>query len=384
MTVPLSDETAGLAARLVSISSPSGKEGAAQAFIADWFRRRGLDAALEPAGDGLVNAVVEIEGNGAGPTLFLGGHCDTVAPAPHWSTKPCEPRVAGGRMYGLGAMDMKGGLACAMLAVADLAARRGEWSGKLVFASLADEEARSRGASAFIASGRRIDAAVMCEPHFDDPVTGAMGKFNIAVSVAGRSAHGSRPQEGVNAVTAAARLIAALDGLERRSHPRLGPANHCVLNVAGGPDRYEIRVPDAARFLVNWHVMPGESSADAVAEIDGLIADLDSPASFDIAVGGPRYESYWLEDDHAFVRQFRAAYLDTLGMEPKLSFGRGVSDANIFNADSGVPTILFGPSGANMHAANEWVDLTQLPKARSVLRSLGLRFLRAGTNGELK
>ena len=377
MTMSSSDEAAELLGQLVSLSSPSGEESAVQAFIADWFTRRGLTPVIEPAADGLVNVVVEIEGAGPGPALFLGGHSDTVAPAPGWSSDPLTPQIVDGRMYGLGAMDMKGGLACAMLATADLAACRADWSGKLVFASLADEEAHSRGANAFVRTGRRIDAAIMCEPHFDDVVIGAMGKFNIAVSVTGRSAHGSHPAKGINAVTAASRLIVALDGLERQAHERFGPANHCVLNVAGGLERYEIRVPDKASFLVNWHVMPGESSANAVTQIEALVAGLESPAGFDIAVREPRYESFWLGEEHEFVRAFSEVYAGELGVQPTLTFGKGVSDANIFNADGGIPTILFGPSGANMHAADEWVELTQLPKVRSVLRSFGLRFLRA-------
>lgn len=375
MTTFAPGEEAELLGRLVGTSSPSGEEDKVQAFIADWFAERGIKAMREPAQDGLVNVVVEIEGKAEGPTLFVGGHCDTVAAAAGWTTEPCVSHIEGDRMYGLGAMDMKGGLATAMLAAADLHVRRAEWAGKLIFASLADEEARSRGANAFIATGRNIDAAIMCEPHFDDPVTGAMGKFNIAVTVTGRSAHGSRPSEGINAITEAARLIAAIGTLDRRVHPRFGAANHCVLAMSGGSGRYEIRVPDTATFLINWHVMPGESSADAVAEVQQLVSHLNSPARFDISVSEPRYESYSLDDSHPFVRRFCAVYRETLGTEPRLSFGKGVSDANIFNADGAIPTILFGPSGANMHAADEWVDLTQLPKARSVLRSLALQFL---------
>lgn len=370
-----------LLSALVGCSSPSGGEHAVQDKIAGWFRDRGIEPRLEPVADGLVNVVVEIEGAAGGPTLFLGGHCDTVAAAPDWSTDPLVPSVKDGRLYALGAMDMKGGLACAMLATADLAARRSEWGGRVIFAALADEEARSRGAVGFLealkARGQRIDGALMCEPHFADPVIGAMGKFNIEVQVTGRSAHGSRPSEGVSAITGAAHLIAALEHFEHPSHPQFGPANHCILKLQGGPEAYQIRVPDSASFLINWHVMPGESSGDVLAAIRALAEGLNSPARFEISVKEPRYESYWLGEDHPFVAGFAETYRAELGTEPRFAFGKGVSDANIFNSDGGIPAINFGPSGANMHAADEWVELSELPKVRNMLLALGLRFLRA-------
>lgn len=370
-----------LLSALVGVSSPSGGEHAVQDYIAGWFRDRGIEPRLEPVADGLVNVVVEIEGAGHGPTLFLGGHCDTVAAAQGWSTDPLRPEVKNGRLYALGAMDMKGGLACAMLATADLAAQRDAWGGRVIFAALADEEARSRGAVGFLeslkASGQRVDAALMCEPHFRDPVIGAMGKFNIVVKVTGRSAHGSRPAEGVSAITAAARLIAALEHFEHPAHPEFGPANHCILKMQGGPEAYQIRVPDSASFLINWHVMPGESSADVLAAITALAEGLNSPARFEITVAEPRYESYWLGESHPFVAGFAGIYEAELGTPPQFAFGKGVSDANIFNSDGGIPTINFGPSGANMHAADEWVELSELPDVRRVLRAFGLGFLRA-------
>jgi len=362
-----------LLSSLVSIKSHSGEEAAVQAFIVRWFESRGIEARLEPAPDGLSNVVVEVEGAGKGPTLWIGGHCDTVPPAAGWKTDPYRPTVLGNRLYGLGAMDMKGGLAAAMLVVADLAGRRESWRGTLIFAALADEEAYSRGAKAFLRSGRTIHAALMCEPHFDDPITGAIGKVNVQVTGQGRSAHGSRPAEGVNAVVEAAKLIAAIDGLERYKHPRFGSATHCVLRAAGGQGDYAILVPDHAEFLVNWHLVPGEGSQDAVAAIDGLIAALHSPAEFKVTLREPSYESFVLDDDLTFLKVFGEAYRHNVGRAPAWSFGSGVSDANLFNA-GGIPTLLFGPGGRNLHSADEWVDLDQLVTARTIIREFCLGF----------
>jgi acetylornithine deacetylase/succinyl-diaminopimelate desuccinylase-like protein len=372
-----------LLSSLVSIKSHSGEEAAVQAFIVRWFESRGIESRLEPAPDGLSNVVVEVAGSGAGPTLWIGGHCDTVRPAAGWTTDPYRPTIDGNRLYGLGAMDMKGGLAAAMLVVADLAERRESWPGTLIFAALADEEAYSRGAKAFLQKGRTIDAALMCEPHFDDPITGAIGKVNLNVTVRGRSAHGSRPAEGVNAVVEAAKLIAAIDGLERYRHPRFGSATHCVLRASGGQGEYAILVPDFAEFLVNWHLVPGESSQDAVAAIEGLIARLHSPAEFQVTLREPCYESFELAEDLPMLAIFSEAYRRGVGKAPVWSFGSGVSDANLFNAQGGIPTLLFGPGGRNLHSADEWVDLDQLVAARAIIREFCLGFFRGPVKRKL-
>ena len=361
---PPDPELTELVSSLVEIPSLSGEEGEIQSFIAGWFGERGIAAGIEPAEGGTANVVCEVRGSRPGRTLWLGGHCDTVAPAPGWSTDPFRPTIRDGRLFGLGAMDMKGGLAAAMLAVADLAASADAWAGRVVFAALADEEASSRGARGFLRSDRAIDCAIMGEPHFAHPSTGAIGKFNLRVVATGRSAHGSRPDEGVNAVVEASRLVAVLADLDRPAHPRFGSATHCVLGIASGNGRYEIRVPDRCEFLVNWHVMPGETAAEAVARVERLAADLFSPATFAVSVGEPHYGSFVLDEDHPFAEAFAASYRRVVGRPPAFGFGSAVSDANLFQVDGGIPTILFGPGGANLHAADEWVSLDDLPLVR--------------------
>lgn len=368
-------ELLALLGELVAVESFSGNEGAVQARIAAWFERQGIAARIEPADGGLTNLVVEISGNSEGRALWIGGHCDTVGISNDWVRPPLKPTIEGARLYGRGAMDMKGGLAAAMDAVRVLHFRKAEWSGKIVFAALADEEAYSRGANAFVRQERGIDAAIMCEPHFDDVVIGAMGKINLKVEVKGRSAHGSRPEEGVNAIVEAARLIAALDALERFDHPQFGKASHCVLNVRSGDGRYEIRVPDHCEFVINWHLMPGETVPETVAAIEQLAASLGSKASFAVSVGEPRYESFVIEADHPLLGQFAASYRAVIGKAPDFRFGRGVSDANIFAGRCGIPTLLFGPDGAGMHAGDEWVNLDRLHLARAVYVDFALRFL---------
>lgn len=374
-----SAELITLLTALVGCESYSGKEHNVQRLIADWFSLRGMPVQYQAAADGLQNVVVEIAGHDEGPTLWIGGHCDTVAIADGWQRQPHQPVIEGDRLYGLGAMDMKAGLAAAMITVHQLFQQREQWGGRVIFAALADEEAWSRGADAFVCAERHIDAAIMCEPHFNDIVIGAMGKINIDVTVKGRAAHGSTPEKGVNAVTEAARLLVAIDQIQREPHPQFGPASHCVLNVSSGNAPYQISVPDFCTFRLNWQFMPGESAEQALQLLRQCAADLHSAATFTVSPARPHYESYLLADDEPALQLLLSSYRAITGKQPELRFGKGVSDANIFCGRAGIPTYLFGPGGANMHAGDEWVDLPQLALTQQIYLHFAQRFLHSLT-----
>lgn len=379
----ISEELAGLLSALVAIPSLSGEEGDVQRAIAAWFEDNGISAVIEPADGGLHNVVVEFEGAGDGPTLWIGGHCDTVSPAPDYSFAPHEPFIRDGKLFGIGSMDMKSGLVTAMHVTRELYRQRESWGGKVIFAALADEEAYSRGANGFVRKGRSIDGAIMCEPHFPRPAIGAIGKINLKVVVTGKSAHGSHPEMGINAVVEAGKLLAAIDGIERKAHPQYGKGTHCVLNITSGDGRYEIRVPDHCAFMINWHFMPGETAEEAAALIEQLAASLNSPAKFSVTIESPRYDSFELSPENPFIRQFAESYATINGAAPDYDFCFGVSDANIFNG-AGIPTFLYGPSGANMHAADEYADLDQMLTARAVYLDLAHNFLYSETTRTAK
>lgn len=204
---------------------------------------------------------------------------------------------------------------------------------------------------------------------------GGIGKLNIKVEVTGRSAHASQPDQGVNAVYEAAKLIGRLEMLDRQSDPVMGKATHCVLNISSGTGAYEIRVPDHCTFLINWHFTPKELAQTALALLQQMADALHSPAEFRFTVVEPHYPSWTQSEDSKFIRAFAASYLAVLGHEPQLSHCYGVSDANLLVGLGSIPTILFGPGGGNMHAANEWVDLEHLENVCAIYYDVALRMM---------
>lgn len=367
------EEAAALTARLVAHRSYPGEEGAVQGDVAAWLWEQGLEAEFQPTEGDRPNVIARVE-NGDGPTLLLNGHTDTVLAARGWSGDPWRGWRDGDRFYGLGAADMKAGVAAAMLATRALARRRDLWRGTVIFTAVVDEEAYSIGARALVAMGLTADACIVTEPSWDRPVIGGVGKVLVRGEVTGKAAHGFTPWEGVNAAVEAARLAARLDDLPLGQHPRLTPSQ-CLLSLHGGNEQYVITVPERASLTINRLTVPGETGESVLAGMRRLADDLDSPARFDFAIDPPYYPPWETDPAHPLVGRFARAYAEELGYEPRFGYMTGVADSNYFSTDLGIPTIQFGPHGGNLHQCDEWVDLPSIGGTVRVLLRLAVDFL---------
>ena len=368
------DEAAALTAELVSFRSYPGEEGDVQRAVAAWLAGHGLDPELQATAGDRPNVIARLE-NGPGPVLLLNGHVDTVLAVDGWSSDPWTARREGDRLYGLGACDMKSGVAAAMLATRALAEYRDRWRGTLVLTTVVDEEAYSIGARTLIDAGIRADWCVVTEASWDKPCLGSVGKTLVRVDVAGKAAHASWPAAGVNAAVEAARFVARLDDLPLGQHPRL-TATRCVLGLQTGNDQYVITVPEKARVVVNRMLVPGEGGESTVAEMRALADSLGSPASFDFAVEPPFYPPWETAPDHPLVVAFARAYTAEAGQAPEWGY-TGFGDANLFSGEAGIPTVQFGPRGANFHQADEWVDVPSIAATTRVLVRLALDLMPA-------
>lgn len=358
------DEAAALTGDLVAIRSYPGEEGPVQRHVAAWLEEHGLRPELQPTEGDRPNVIARIA-NGPGPTLLLNGHVDTVLAVEGWSSDPWMPRRDGDRLYGLGAADMKSGVAAAMLATRALDRHRDRWQGSLLFTSVVDEEAYSIGARALIASGIRADYCVVTESAWDRPALGSVGKTLVRIDVTGKAAHASWPWEGVNAATEAARLVARLDEIPIAEHPRMR-GSRAVLSFASGNAQYVITVPEQARVVFNRMIVSGESRDSVLAEVQALIDDLDSPAHFELAIDPPYYPPWETDPNHPLALALARAYEAEAGTPPDWGYW-GFGDMNLFSEDAGIPTAMIGPRGAGFHQADEWVEVPTIAAAARVL-----------------
>ncbi|MDQ6907387.1 MAG: M20 family metallopeptidase [Chloroflexota bacterium] len=370
------EEAAALTARLVAIRSYPGEEGAVQRAIAAWLAENGMEPEMQTTEGDRPNVLAWVR-NGDGPTFLLNGHVDTVLAVEGWSRDPWQGWRDGDRLYGLGACDMKSGVVAAMLATRALARHRDQWRGTVLFTSVVDEEAYSIGARALVERGIRADGCVVTESSDLEVVIGCIGKVLVRGEVTGKAAHASWPERGINAAVEAAKFVARLDDVPLGQHPRL-TASQCVLSFESGNAQYVITVPEYARFTINRHTIPGESDESVLAGMRALAASLDSPATFAFSIDPPYYPPWEMAPDHPFVRTVQRACVAETGGAPITRYNRGLADANYFAADLGIPTVMFGATGANYHEADEWVNIPSIGICARMLIRIALSVLQSG------
>ena len=330
----------------------------------------GFRTELHDAAPGRPNLVARIggESGGSSRSLMLNGHLDVVG-VEGMIHPPFEAREREGRLYGRGSADMKGGVA-AMCAAALQAVRAGA-RGEIIIAAVADEEYESLGTRTLLAQGVRADACVVTEPTRLAIMPAHRGFVWLEVEIAGRAAHGSRWDIGVDAIRHAGLLLAELDAydaetLPARTHPLLGRGSlHASLIEGGiGMSTY----PDRCVLKLERRTIPGETPADIVAEVrqacDRVRARratfaaevrlLVAQGPSDVAVDSPL----------------------VTGLESALrAEGEGVAiegmsawtDAALLN-EAGVPAVCFGPGDISLaHAAEEFVPLAEIDRATTVL-----------------
>ena len=344
-----------LTSRLVAIDSvnpalvPGGAgEGEIARFVAGWARDAGLEADILEATPGRPSVVVRAAGAGGGRTLLLCAHLDTVGV--EGMADPHTPRLDGDRLHGRGAYDMKAGLASALLACRELAASG--LAGDVVVAAVADEEHASLGVQEVLGAVR-ADAAIVTEPTELELIVAHKGFVWIEIAVSGRAAHGSRHEEGVDAIVKAGPILTGLGALDAalaaRTHPLLGRGSVHASLIEGGAEMSSY--PARCVLGLERRTLPGETAAGVEQEIERLIGG--SPATQRTLLVR---EPFAVPEDAPVVQAVRAAAAEHLPAPPPLAGAPYWADA-AFIAAAGIPTVMFGAGGAGAHAVEEWVSV---------------------------
>jgi succinyl-diaminopimelate desuccinylase len=342
----------GLATALVAIPSVSHDEGAmadavqAALELCPWLE-------VERVGDNVVGRTTL----GRPRRVILAGHLDTV-PAAGGND---EPRVEGSTLYGLGATDMKGGLAVFL----HLAGSISEPAVDVTWCFYAGEEvAREFNGLARIWTERpdllTADAAILGEPTGGVVEAGCQGTLRVRITLAGMRAHTARPHTGRNAIHRLVPLLEAVAGFEVR-RPVIDGCQYAeqlqVVSVEGGVASNV--VPDRATVVVNHRFAPDRSVAQAESSVRELLAPHLEPGDkwelVDAAPGAPP------SLDHPLL----AALVSATGATPRAKVGW--TDVSFF-WEHGVPAANFGPGDPLLsHTPGEHVSTDELSQAMEVL-----------------
>jgi len=352
-----------------TLSGGPGEKDIAE-FILGYISRFGIDAQVQTVSGGRANVVALVRGKSSGAPVLLNGHIDTVGV--EGMPSPFTLRQEGDRLYGRGAYDMKGSVAV-MLALAGFWAQhppeRNVW---LTFSC--DEEDRSLGTEFLVKQWLPTlpalpGGAIFLEPTEENIGVAHKGFTWFEIEVLGKAAHGSRPEQGVDAILP---LRAALDALERirselHSRPPDTLLGHATLHggkIEGGTELSV--VPAHAQLQWERRTLPDEKLEMVDAEL-GRVAQ-----AVEQLPGGHRVKSRKI-----FMRPpYRTPYgADLPGWIQTASSGSNLVGLS-FWADSalmglaGIPSVLYGPIGHGAHAVDEWVSCKSLLKVCEVLKKV--------------
>ncbi len=329
----------------------------------------GMEAPREEAW-GLVGTY----GGGDGPILILNGHLDVV-PTGHpsaWTTDPWAGSVRNDRVYGRGACDMKGGLACQLMAITVLREAGVRLRGSVQLQSVIGEEDGGLGTFATLARGYSGDVAVVCEPTSLGLVPACAGALTFRLTVPGLSAHGSIRDEGVDAVDKYLLVHQALRALEQRRnrdvHPLMQgyvlPYPLPVGTVRAGD--WASSVPDLLVAEGRLGVALGEEVAAARQELEDCLADLCAGdpwlAAHPVQIDwyGGQFAPGQLAESAPLLGLVAAAHHDVHGTVPPVHGVPYGSDLRLLTA-GGIPTLHYGPGNIRQaHAPNESVPVAEL------------------------
>ena len=400
------DEMVDFAARLVAAPSPTppGDERAVAEVIVAQLRSLGLtDITVAAARDERPNVLCRISGAGDAPagaagrrTLILNGHIDTKPvgdAAARWDTDPLSPTLRDGKLFGLGATDMKGAVAAIVYAGAAIAKVGQALPGDLLLVLSADEEGGSAFGVKYLTSdyGLRADAAIVCEPTgltqpWEFIAQVARGICCFKIKVCGTQMHSSL-SDRLPSVNASVKLAEVLSRMNRELEITAQPHPLCPDGVTvnlgvmlRGGVFYGV-YPGFAEFNVDVRVIPGMSQAAVRRDVEAFLEQLrDEDPSLRVELEFEPPPLGWIPAcevaaDALVVQATRAAAMEVLGVELPLSAYPATTDGTYFAA-AGIPTIpAFGPGLLSLaHGANEYVHIEGILQAAQVYALTALRF----------
>ena len=372
-------DVTSLLQRLIRAPSPNppGNEAAVQSVVREYLESiPGVDVTeLSRAADRPI-VLARIDTGRAGPTVAFSGHVDTVPVGEGWTRDPFAAEIDGGRMYGRGASDMKAGVAAILVALRVLAAGRRAMPGGAVVAHIVpDEEPGGEFGSAVLLREGLIsaNAAIVAEPSELAVFRAQKGNIFAAIRIRGRAAHGSMPEKGVNAISAAARLVVDLEAqlaprIRTHRHTLLGSSSLSVGTIHGG--RRTNVVPDECVVTVDRRLMPDESLESALKELEEFVG---SRGTVCVEQTGAAFDT---PEDHWLVGAAIGASERVLGVPAVIGGLNGSSDARFYADGAGIPTIILGPGTMSQaHVADEHVVIAQLPAAVRIYEQLARSLL---------
>lgn len=372
---------------LVKIQSHSEvptREKEVAEFLNDFMVSEGVSSKLRIVEKNRPNVIAVLRGSGSGKSLMLNGHTDTV-PAYDMDIEPFKPKIVKGKLFGRGALDMKGGLGAMALALVAVKRARIRLQGDLILTAVVGEELKSEGTEDVVLRGPKADAAIVGEPTDLEIQPSHRGLEWLNVHFYGKAAHGGQAERGVNAISMAGKFINAVERellprlQSRRSRYTLPPTLNLGV-IQGGQQPSSVADHCVVRLDRRW--VPEESLQQVLTEIYGIFDRLKKedpkfkaelkrdPSNMKTMTHVPNVVSA----NHPVVKSLGRSVAAVTGKPAKLTSFWGWTDAALLTHFAKTPAVVFGPGGAGAHGRIEYVLTDDLVHCTQVYSQTALDF----------
>jgi acetylornithine deacetylase/succinyl-diaminopimelate desuccinylase family protein len=349
------------------LSGPEFLEGRVSDYLEGYFRGIGVEVERQVVSPGRDNIIARYESPKARRTILFDVHQDTV-PVDGMTIAPFRPELKGGRLYGRGACDIKGGMASMLTAFARLVHERPADSASVILACTVDEEFTHTGSSRLADGNHGADLAIVSEPTLLNIVDRHKGAVRWKIRTQGVACHASTPHLGENAIYTMARVVTALqeyaaDLANSRPDPALGPPSLSVGRIEGGVSVNV--VPDWCEIEIDRRVIPGERAAECPGRVLNALREWLGETMNRVEFLPPWVNMPPLVAGKAelFLPALKAAIEKVGGRTPDVMGVPYGTDAGPLG-DAGLPCVVFGPGDiAQAHTKDEWIEIEQVQMA---------------------
>ncbi|MDD5022645.1 MAG: M20/M25/M40 family metallo-hydrolase [Candidatus ainarchaeum sp.] len=365
-------EAIELLRKLISVNSIYPKETELAELLEQYLRNIGFSTERQYVSANRFNIFAQ-RGEGDRSILFY-GHMDTVPIYGKWKNNPFELITEGDRLRGLGAWDMKSGIAGVLKAVEECKNRKI----KIIFG--VDEENISEGAFQAIKKKEffeDVEGVIVTEAGNSEKgslgtkmiTLGRRGRCVYLIEIEGTSAHGAT-NKGENAILSAAKIIQFLESQNLKEHPHLPRANQFVRKVHSEVEG--VSIPDKAIIELDRHLVPPETNSSVLKELVEQMKQFENDKlRINVSIKErktPYLEPYITDRNNSFVEKIAEIIKNKYG-EVNYNYALSVADENAF-ASLGLPVVTMGPTGEGDHSSEEWVSKESYLELIEVLKEI--------------
>lgn len=355
--------------KLISFASITPQDEGCLDFIANLLQERGFNVHIKEFGAQKVRNLYAVYGSKQ-PNICFAGHVDVVPPGEGWSSPPFSAKEEGCKIYGRGAVDMKGALACMLASTLNFMKEKNEFEGSISFLITADEEGEAKDGTKSMLEwmekqGHKIDFAVIGEPTCDKKLgdiikIGRRGSINLNLKVMGMQGHVAYPQLANNPISTMIMILRELIELKLdKGNEAFQPSNLEITSIDTDNNITNV-IPAETNARINIRFNNELKSEELINKVHEICAQHNANYILEDRVSAEPF----IAKNSVFTKLFAEVTYDITGVQPIYGTSGGTSDARFIQ--DYCPLLEFGLLNDYAHKIDEHVEIGDLQKLYSV------------------